>query len=52
MMSTDRCNYCGVEETLAHPFQKCSGCNIALYCSRGCQMDDWKKKEPNGMKHM
>lgn len=52
MRSTDRCNYCGVGETLAHPLQECAGCNIVLYCSRGCQMDDWKKKEPNGKRHI
>jgi len=36
-----RCNREGCTQT--HPnMQRCSGCRLANYCSRECQMQDWK----------
>ena len=30
------------EDFESKPFKKCSGCGIAFYCSKDCQLADWK----------
>ena len=35
----DVCNWCGKTPTEK---KMCSGCNVAMYCSRDCQKADWK----------
>lgn len=35
---------CFKTETLDTRFQKCSQCSLAVYCSRECQLQDWKDK--------
>lgn len=36
-----KCHYCGKQDE-ANKIQKCSGCKQAEYCSRKCQVADWK----------
>jgi len=37
----DTCNNCGNNDPAVKKMQ-CSKCNLAYYCSRDCQVDDWK----------
>ncbi|KAK3275524.1 hypothetical protein CYMTET_16347, partial [Cymbomonas tetramitiformis] len=40
------CSWCQVDETAMRDGQrlrKCAACDIAMYCSRECQVVDWKK---------
>ena len=41
-------NYCKVCKAGAK--QKCSGCSSVFYCSRNCQVADWKKGHKNECK--
>lgn len=41
-------NYCKVCKADAK--QKCSGCSSVFYCSRNCQIADWKKGHKNECK--
>jgi hypothetical protein len=38
------CINCKAVASLDHRLQYCSGCQSALYCSRACQKEDWKKQ--------
>ncbi|XP_071711339.1 F-box protein At5g50450-like [Rutidosis leptorrhynchoides] len=33
---------CGRPETRVNEFRRCSGCGKVKYCSRGCQVHDWR----------
>ncbi|KAH8111470.1 hypothetical protein DFH11DRAFT_1793409 [Phellopilus nigrolimitatus] len=37
----DYCHYCERKDERDN-FKKCAGCRMALYCSRDCQVNDWK----------
>ena len=37
--NTNICEYCQVSD---QPLKFCSGCNAIYYCSRQCQLSDWK----------
>jgi hypothetical protein len=32
------------------PFKKCAKCNVAAYCSRECQIEDWQKRHKQACK--
>ncbi|KAG0234109.1 hypothetical protein B0O80DRAFT_437261 [Mortierella sp. GBAus27b] len=34
---------CDKKETTKNQFQRCGGCKKRFYCSRECQVEDWKK---------
>jgi hypothetical protein len=38
------CINCKALASLDHRLQYCAGCQSALYCSRACQKEDWKKQ--------
>ena len=38
------CFACGQVPTLDHPLKFCAQCHIAGYCSRECQVGDWKRR--------
>ena len=42
---------CFKTETTEIRFQKCSQCEVAVYCSRECQLEDWKEKHKKVCKH-
>lgn len=41
------CNNCMKLSTQKGEYMKCSGCKAAFYCSKKCQLDDWKYHEQN-----
>ncbi|KAK0451220.1 uncharacterized protein EV420DRAFT_1561559, partial [Desarmillaria tabescens] len=42
---------CGLKETRAAEFQRCSSCHLVSYCSQACQKDDWKRHKPDCQYH-
>jgi hypothetical protein len=38
------CCTCKALASMDHKLQYCAGCQSALYCSRACQKEDWKKQ--------
>ena len=38
----NRCKVCGNDAV-----KKCAGCGEAYYCSRKCQLNDWKRHKPD-----
>ena len=46
------CFHCGKEEASEVTFPKCSKCGVASYCSRDCQVSNWKSGgDKMGHKH-
>jgi len=43
--STRKCGACEVQKT-SQQMMKCSGCHVVAYCSRECQLADWKAHKP------
>lgn len=41
---TDHCSYCNKVTAKEKPLKRCASCKIAKYCSRDCQLLDWKDK--------
>ncbi|KAF9289448.1 hypothetical protein BGZ68_009358 [Mortierella alpina] len=41
---------CGNKETKKDQYQRCAGCKKTFYCSRLCQVNDWKKGHKNACK--
>ena len=41
------CNMCNNVSSRNGEYQKCSGCNVTFYCSKKCQLEDWKDHEQN-----
>jgi len=41
---------CGNKETKKDQYQRCAGCKKVFYCSRLCQVNDWKKGHKNACK--
>ena len=41
IMSSQVCYWCGLS-SLAKRLQLCNGCKTVVYCSRECQVNDWK----------
>eukprot|EP00984_Skeletonema_dohrnii_P003245 scaffold1075_cov100-Skeletonema_dohrnii-CCMP3373.AAC.1 len=37
-----KCSFCRKDEPDDQEFGECSGCGLALYCSKECQRSDWK----------
>ena len=47
------CNAAGCFRTERHDapqFDRCSGCKVAIYCSRKCQVKDWKERHKKNCK--
>jgi len=36
------CSYCGKGDSIPSKFKKCARCLRAFYCSKECQINDWK----------
>jgi len=56
LLSKTCCWYCGKSSTsgdndTAIKLSECSRCNVARYCSRDCQVADWKKSKSGGIGH-
>ena len=41
------CHMCKKMSNRKGEFKKCSGCNATFYCSKKCQLGDWKDHEQN-----
>jgi len=45
------CNACGQVEGKKGQWKRCSRCEVAKYCGRECQMQDWKKHKKQCKDH-
>jgi hypothetical protein len=46
------CGQCGVRETEIKQFQRCDACKSVSYCTRECQISDWKAKHKHECKEL
>lgn len=37
-----KCGGCGLWQTGGRKFERCGRCRLVFYCSRACQLADWK----------
>ena len=46
------CSTSPLTTSLSIKLSKCAKCQVATYCSRQCQLDNWKKGQGGGHKFM
>ncbi|KAG0253296.1 hypothetical protein BG011_006434 [Mortierella polycephala] len=49
-LKTCAANNCNMKETKKDEFQRCAGCKKKFYCSRLCQVNDWKERHKKNCK--